>query len=173
MEGRNEVVRGHVGVMRPEPVPGTHRVIFPFMRYQRVRVSSTAVVSAWPRCSEPVTLGGGITMTNLSSGPTEVFVCLASEEENAVSFIRTTCGTYLCLVPPQHPGCRIHTSPTSFAMQLQRTLADMLEEIYPQVFFSLQLLFGPQIFLLLLSLFLASSLFSHQLLVVALQLSLS
>jgi hypothetical protein len=34
--------------------------------HQRVRQSSIAVVRAWPRWSEPVTLGGGITITNFS-----------------------------------------------------------------------------------------------------------
>ena len=48
-------------------VPGTHRVTFPFIRCQRVIVSSMAVVRAWPKCKDPVTFGGGITMTNLSS----------------------------------------------------------------------------------------------------------
>ena len=33
--------------------------------HQRTRQSSMAVVSAWPRCSEPVTFGGGMTMTKL------------------------------------------------------------------------------------------------------------
>lgn len=41
----------------PRCRPGAH---------QRVRQSSIAVVRAWPRCSEPVTFGGGITMTNFS-----------------------------------------------------------------------------------------------------------
>src|SRR3569623_1122246 len=48
-------------------VPGTYMVACPFMRCHRVSVSSTAAVSACPRCSDPVTLGGGMTMTNFSS----------------------------------------------------------------------------------------------------------
>lgn len=34
-------------------------------QHQRVRASSMALVSAWPRWSEPVTLGGGITIVKL------------------------------------------------------------------------------------------------------------
>lgn len=50
-------------------VPGTHSVGLPIMRFQRVMQSSTAAVSAWPRCSDPVTLGGGITMTKRPPSP--------------------------------------------------------------------------------------------------------
>ena len=49
--------------------PGTHRVTLPLMRCQRVSVSWMALVRACPRCSEPVTLGGGITITNRPSSP--------------------------------------------------------------------------------------------------------
>ena len=37
----------------------------PCMRFQRTSVSCTELVSAWPMCSTPVTLGGGMTMVNL------------------------------------------------------------------------------------------------------------
>lgn len=36
--------------------------------YHRVKVSSTAFVSACPKCKEPVTLGGGIIITNVPLG---------------------------------------------------------------------------------------------------------
>ena len=48
-------------------VPGTHMTILPHMRWYRTIVSSMATVRACPMCSDPVTLGGGITITNLSS----------------------------------------------------------------------------------------------------------
>ena len=38
------------------------------MRRQRVKMSSMVVPSAWPMCSEPVTLGGGMTMENGALG---------------------------------------------------------------------------------------------------------
>ena len=43
-------------------VPGSHSALNPPMRCQRMRMSWMVVVSACPMCSEPVTLGGGITM---------------------------------------------------------------------------------------------------------------
>ena len=43
-------------------VPGSHRVLKPESLFQRMRTSCSVAVSAWPMCSEPVTLGGGITM---------------------------------------------------------------------------------------------------------------
>ena len=61
-------------------VPGTQRVWWPSMRCQRVRQSSMAVVSAWPRCSEPVTFGGGITITNCG----EVCAALSDYTSNEV-----------------------------------------------------------------------------------------
>ena len=51
-------------------VPGTYSVVSPRMRCQRVSVSSIAAVSACPMCSEPVTFGGGITITNFLSAST-------------------------------------------------------------------------------------------------------
>mmetsp|Transcript_34107 Transcript_34107/g.77031 ORF Transcript_34107/g.77031 Transcript_34107/m.77031 type:complete len:265 (+) Transcript_34107:2325-3119(+) len=50
-------------------VPGRYRAGSPFMRCHRVKVSSMAAVRAWPRWSDPVTLGGGITMTNRPASP--------------------------------------------------------------------------------------------------------
>ena len=44
-------------------VPGTHSVVRPRIRFQRTTASSMAAMRAWPRCREPVTLGGGMTMT--------------------------------------------------------------------------------------------------------------
>ena len=43
-------------------VPGTHSVLYPSIRLVRIRMSCSVLTSAWPRWSEPVTLGGGITM---------------------------------------------------------------------------------------------------------------
>ncbi|CAN7989978.1 unnamed protein product [Ixodes pacificus] len=52
--------------------PGFHSVVRPFMRCLRARhrvtQSSTATVSACPRCKLPVTLGGGMTMTKRPLG---------------------------------------------------------------------------------------------------------
>ena len=41
-------------------MPGTHKVASPRIRCQRHSTSSIVVVSAWPTCSAPVTLGGGM-----------------------------------------------------------------------------------------------------------------
>ncbi len=49
------------------------------------------VVSAWPRCSEPVTLGGGMTMTNLgASGSSLGWKYPASSHQE---YLRTTHGS--------------------------------------------------------------------------------
>jgi hypothetical protein len=40
-------------------VPGTHRVLWPSMRWRRVNASITVWLNAWPMCRVPVTLGGG------------------------------------------------------------------------------------------------------------------
>src|ERR1022692_1479472 len=42
-------------------VPGSHRVLSPRMRCQRMVTSISACSSMWPMWSEPVTLGGGMT----------------------------------------------------------------------------------------------------------------
>ena len=39
-----------------------------FLTYQRVMASSTELVKACPRWRDPVTLGGGMTMTNVPLG---------------------------------------------------------------------------------------------------------
>ena len=44
--------------------PGSQSVSKPLMRFQRTITSCRVSVKAWPMCSEPVTLGGGITMAN-------------------------------------------------------------------------------------------------------------
>ena len=43
-------------------VPGCHSTSRPCMRRQRISVSCTVKVSAWPMCRLPVTFGGGIMM---------------------------------------------------------------------------------------------------------------
>lgn len=43
-------------------MPGCHSVSYPCIRLRRVRASISVCSKAWPRCREPVTLGGGITM---------------------------------------------------------------------------------------------------------------
>ncbi|GLH05797.1 6-phosphogluconate dehydrogenase, decarboxylating [Gryllus bimaculatus] len=48
--------------------PGFHSVVRPFMRCHLVMASSTELVKACPRCNEPVTFGGGITITNRPFG---------------------------------------------------------------------------------------------------------
>src|SRR3954454_5194173 len=53
-------------------MPGSHNVAYPCMRLRRVSASMIVCSSAWPTCSEPVTLGGGITIENVglpSCGP--------------------------------------------------------------------------------------------------------
>ena len=47
-------------------VPGSHSVGWPRMRWKRAMMSSSATNMAWPMCSLPVTLGGGIEMTKHS-----------------------------------------------------------------------------------------------------------
>ena len=44
--------------------PGSQSVSKPLMRFQRTITSCSVLVNAWPMCSEPVTLGGGITTQN-------------------------------------------------------------------------------------------------------------
>jgi hypothetical protein len=41
-------------------VPGCHSVSSPRIRCQRVRMSCSVLLKAWPMCREPVTFGGGI-----------------------------------------------------------------------------------------------------------------
>jgi len=48
--------------------PGSQRVSKPLMRFQRTITSCSVRVKAWPMCSEPVTLGGGMTMANDGPG---------------------------------------------------------------------------------------------------------
>ncbi len=48
-------------------VPGCHSVSKPRIRCQRTRMSCSVLLRAWPMCSEPVTLGGGIMMQKVSS----------------------------------------------------------------------------------------------------------
>ena len=47
--------------------PGTHSVSSPRMRWYRMRTSCAVTNRAWPVCSEPVTLGGGMVITNRSA----------------------------------------------------------------------------------------------------------
>src|SRR5215472_4028107 len=42
-------------------VPGSHSVLSPVMRCQRMVTSISVCSSMWPMCREPVTLGGGMT----------------------------------------------------------------------------------------------------------------
>ena len=44
-----------------------HRSVVGVSLQYLVIASSMALVSAWPRCNVPVTLGGGITIVNLSA----------------------------------------------------------------------------------------------------------
>ena len=46
-------------------VPGSQSALKPLMRFQRVSRSCRVDCSAWPMCSRPVTLGGGIMMQKL------------------------------------------------------------------------------------------------------------
>jgi hypothetical protein len=48
-------------------VPTTHSASLPCIRAWRVRTSCSVLSSAWPMCSEPVTLGGGMTIVNGSA----------------------------------------------------------------------------------------------------------
>ncbi len=45
-------------------MPGSQRTSYPCMRLRRDRVSWMVWSSAWPMCSDPVTLGGGMTIEN-------------------------------------------------------------------------------------------------------------
>ena len=44
-------------------VPGSHSALSPHMRRQRITRSCSVNCSAWPMCSLPVTLGGGMRIT--------------------------------------------------------------------------------------------------------------
>ncbi len=44
-------------------IPGCQRVLKPSIRWKRMSASSRVQRCAWPMCSEPVTLGGGMGMT--------------------------------------------------------------------------------------------------------------
>ena len=48
-------------------VPTTQSASLPCIRAWRVRTSCSVLSSAWPMCSEPVTLGGGMTIVNGSA----------------------------------------------------------------------------------------------------------
>src|SRR5438093_6141153 len=43
-------------------MPGSHRVLYPLIRFHRTKMSCRVCCRAWPMCREPVTLGGGMTM---------------------------------------------------------------------------------------------------------------
>jgi len=45
-------------------VPGSQRAALPRMRWNRISTSCSVLLSACPMCSDPVTLGGGMTMLN-------------------------------------------------------------------------------------------------------------
>ena len=49
-------------------VPGSQRVLSPSMRRQRMVTSISVCSSMWPMCSDPVTLGGGMTSENTRPG---------------------------------------------------------------------------------------------------------
>ncbi len=49
-------------------VPGSHRQLWPCIRFQRVMMSGRVKQSAWPMWRMPVTLAGGRTMENLGLG---------------------------------------------------------------------------------------------------------
>ncbi len=49
-------------------VPSTQSVLRPRMRLIRISASWIVPLSAWPMCSAPVTLGGGIAIEKFSSG---------------------------------------------------------------------------------------------------------
>ena len=44
-------------------VPGSQSASKPHIRFQRVRMSWSVLFKQWPMWSEPVTFGGGMTMT--------------------------------------------------------------------------------------------------------------
>ena len=45
-------------------VPGSQSTFLPFMRCQRIVMSTCAVSNMWPMCKAPVTFGGGMTKEN-------------------------------------------------------------------------------------------------------------
>ena len=49
-------------------MPGSHTALRPSIRARRISTSCSALSSACPMCREPVTFGGGITITNGSPG---------------------------------------------------------------------------------------------------------
>ena len=46
--------------------PGCQSVSNPRIRCQRIRMSCSVLLNAWPTCSAPVTLGGGIMIVKVS-----------------------------------------------------------------------------------------------------------
>ena len=48
-------------------VPGCQSVSNPCIRFQRIRMSCSVLLKAWPTCSDPVTFGGGIMIEKLSA----------------------------------------------------------------------------------------------------------
>ncbi len=45
-------------------VPGCQRALYPCILLNRIRISCMVLSKAWPMCSCPVILGGGITIVN-------------------------------------------------------------------------------------------------------------
>jgi hypothetical protein len=95
----------------------------PCMRFQRTSVSCTELVSAWPMCNTPVTLGGGMTMVNL--GLEEPFCGVKKPHFSHHSYQRasTSAGWYELSIAlftfffsptwrgERRSGCRESTSP--------------------------------------------------------------
>src|SRR5438270_2365882 len=84
--------------------PGTHRLGSPSMRCQRIITSSSVTNSVCPLCSPPVTLGGGIVITNggrfpkfgCDSGLNNS--CLTQKSYQRVSVSSGLYGAYVCAV---------------------------------------------------------------------------
>ena len=53
-------------------VPGSHNAALPRIRSKRISTSCRVLFSACPMCSEPVTLGGGITIENGSAAGSSI-----------------------------------------------------------------------------------------------------
>lgn len=99
---------------RDPSAPSSH-AFFPYKdtkRSQRcaaclVSVSSTAAVKACPRCNDPVTFGGGMTMTNFSSSS---FACkndMRDNENKVLAYLQRQTPGYHTQLGSRRRGCNI------------------------------------------------------------------
>src|SRR5450432_2046760 len=93
------------------------------MRCQRVRISISVCSSMCPMCSEPVTLGGGITMENTGPGAFTSARNSCSLTQNSAQRGSINCGSYAFAISrgirPKAPGnsASLHQYAAHFAFR--------------------------------------------------------